>query len=256
MTATKSTSVKSTKQKAARPKSVVRPAGVNPAAKKAVLAKKVAAKKVVVTKTAKKGVAAKKVVVKKVPARTPTPVRSSAKAVTKKAEGEASARSAKLSEVLPVAVVTPAVDKRPRGERGGRIGRPKTRMELLKAVPTRCPTQIYTYLKGITPFLYSSLTAMFEDMVRRFLNERPWEHGLHWRKPKTAMTYANGMTGKTGWEQVNIQLPQDLAESVGRVAEVCGVSNACLCYTAIFWWVQYIYPPTKMLGTPVSSSSN
>lgn len=139
-------------------------------------------------------------------------------------------------------------DTRPHGARGGRIGRPKTRLEDLEAVPTRCPAHIYTYLKGITPFLYPSLTAMFEDMISRFLKEQPWEHGLHWRKPKTAMTYANGMAGTTGWSQVNIQLTPQLKEQVTQVAGVCGVSNACLCYTAIFWWVQYIYPPAKMVG--------
>ncbi len=128
-----------------------------------------------------------------------------------------------------------------------RHGRPKTRLEKLQVVPSRCPAQIYTYLKGITPFLYPSLTRMFEDMLRRFVAERPWENGLHWRRPKTATTIARGALGKTGWEQLNIQLPQELAEQVRQTAKVCGVSSACLCYTAIFWWVQYIYPPAKML---------
>jgi hypothetical protein len=148
-----------------------------------------------------------------------------------------------------------AADTRPRSSRGGRIGRPKTRFEDLEAVPTRCPSHIYTYLRGITPFLYPSLTAMFEDMITRFLNEQPWEHGLHWRKPKTAMTYAKGMAGTTGWSQVNIQLPPELKERVTNVASICGVSNACLCYTAIFWWVQFIYPPGKMVGASSSSES-
>ncbi|MEB0137679.1 MULTISPECIES: hypothetical protein [unclassified Undibacterium] len=135
---------------------------------------------------------------------------------------------------------------------GQRIGRPKTRLEALKAVPTRCPTQIYTYLKGITPFLYPSLTVMFESMMRRFLDERPWEHGLHWRKPKTSMSFAGGATGKTGWEQVNIQLPQELALALALTADSCSISNAAFCYTAIFWWVQYIYPPAKMTARQTS----
>ncbi|TCK31789.1 hypothetical protein B0G84_8843 [Paraburkholderia sp. BL8N3] len=165
----------------------------------------------------------------------------------------ASKRSAK--PVARTAEPAPEVaDTRPTGARGGRIGRPKTRLEDLEAVPTRCPAHIYTYLKGITPFLYPSLTAMFEDMIGRFLNEQPWEHGLHWRKPKTAMTYANGMAGTTGWSQVNIQLTPELKERVTTTAEMCGVSNACLCYTAIFWWVQFIYPPAKMVGSGAAKS--
>ncbi|MBN3815190.1 hypothetical protein G3N57_00580 [Paraburkholderia sp. Se-20369] len=170
------------------------------------------------------------------------------------AKAPASKRAIASKGVVPDQAVVEA-DTRPRGTRGGRIGRPKTRFEDLEAVPTRCPSHIYTYLRGITPFLYPSLTAMFEDMISRFLNEQPWEHGLHWRKPKTAMTYAKGMAGATGWSQVNIQLPPELKERVTNVASVCGVSNACLCYTAIFWWVQYIYPPAKMVGSTSAPSS-
>ncbi|MFD2274705.1 hypothetical protein ACFS07_36020 [Undibacterium arcticum] len=69
---------------------------------------------------------------------------------------------------------------------GAKIGRPKTRHEKLKPISTRCPAAVYTYLKGITPFLNTSLTAMFADMFDRFMNERPWESGLHWRKPKNS----------------------------------------------------------------------
>lgn len=139
-------------------------------------------------------------------------------------------------------------DTRPLSHKQRRIGRPRTRFERMEPVPTRCPDQIYTYLKGITPFRYGSLTAMFADMLTRFINERPWEHGLHWRKPKTAMTYANGAVGRTGWVQVNIQLTRELAEQVERLATSCGVSKACFCYTAMFWWVQYIFPPNKMMS--------
>lgn len=152
------------------------------------------------------------------------------------------------SEAAPLSEGQSQPPAAPKSGRGRQIGRPKKRLEELKAVPTRCPTQIYTYLKGITPFLYPSLTEMFEDMIKRFLAERPWEQGLHWRKPKTAMTFANGTIGKTGWEQVNMQLPPALAEQVASTASECGVSSAALCYTAIYWWVQYIYPPEKMTG--------
>lgn len=134
-----------------------------------------------------------------------------------------------------------------KGAHGKNIGRPRVRFEALKTVPTRCPAQIYTYLKGIAPFLHGSLTEMFEVMMTRFTNERPWEHGLHWRKPKTATTFAGGEQGRTGWEQVNMQLPPKLADLVAKTSTECGVSNAAFCYTAIFWWVQYIYPPEKMM---------
>lgn len=202
--------------------------------------------------------------------KTTAAARRGGKTLTKPAVKASSARSkpkpaprnvAKVATKTPraraasVDVAEVVEETRPRSIHGRRIGRPKTRLETLKAVPTRCPEHIYTYLKGIMPFLYQSLTAMFEDMMTRFLREQPWEHGLHWRKPKTALTFAGGQTGRTGWEQVNMQLPPDLATEVERAAEICGVSRAAFCYTAIFWWVQYIYPPSKMLGSSSSSSS-
>ncbi len=126
---------------------------------------------------------------------------------------------------------------------GVKIGRPKTRHEKLKPISTRCPAAVYTYLKGITPFRYPSLTAMFADMLSRFTAEKPWEHGLHWRKPKTALSFAGKKVGTTGWEQLNISLVPDQADAIELMADQCGVSKACYCYTAIFWWVTYVYPP-------------
>ena len=128
---------------------------------------------------------------------------------------------------------------------GVKIGRPKSRHEKLVPVSTRCPGTIYTYLKGITPFRYPSLTEMFADMLRRFMDEKPWEHGLHWRKPKTALSQSGNNVGTTGWEQVNILLTPQLAEEVQQVAINCGVSKAAFCYTAIFWWVTFVFPPAQ-----------
>lgn len=188
------------------------------------------------------------------PVVTASPARPKSKPVPGKVARVATKKPHARAVTVDVAEVVE--ETRPRSVHGRRIGRPKTRLEDLKAVPTRCPEHIYTYLKGIMPFLYGSLTAMFEDMMTRFLQEQPWDHGLHWRKPKTALTFAGGQTGRTGWEQVNMQLPPDLAAEVEQAAEICGVSRAAFCYTAIFWWVQYIYPPSKMLGGSGAANSS
>jgi hypothetical protein len=148
------------------------------------------------------------------------------------------------NENRPSKPLVPARHTRSLGS-GKMLGRPRTRAVPLKAVPTRCPSEIYRYLKGLSPFLGPSLTNMFEEMMTRFIDERPWDHGLLWRKPKTAMTFAGGKAGRTGWEQVNIQLEEALAEKVRLTALACNQSRACFCYTAMFWWVQYIYPPNK-----------
>ena len=133
----------------------------------------------------------------------------------------------------------------PSSFRGRRLGRPKSRHEKLIPVSTRCPGTIYVYLKGITPFRYPSLTAMFADMLRRFIDEKPWEHGMHFRKPKTILAHAGSTAATTGWEQVNILLSPEVAAEVKNVANACGQSKAAFCYTAIFWWVSYVFPPAQ-----------
>lgn len=127
--------------------------------------------------------------------------------------------------------------------RGKKIGRPIERTEKLATLPTRCPIEVIRYLKGLAGSQGMTLTRMYEDMLRRFVEDRPWEHGLMWRKPKVATATIGGKAGTTGWVQVNIQIPADLAEAVELVSETVSVSKAALGYTAMFWWCQYIYPP-------------
>jgi hypothetical protein len=86
---------------------------------------------------------------------------------------------------------------------------------------------------------------MFADMLRRFLDEKPWQHGLHFRKPKTTLAHAGSTVATTGWEQINILLTVELAEELGKAADACGQSKAAFCYTAIFWWVSYVFPPAQ-----------
>lgn len=90
-------------------------------------------------------------------------MRTSAERVAKvksSAAGHGAAKSTEKKQAVAKTQQKPrdaeeiATETRPVGARGGRIGRPKTRLEDLEAVPTRCPAHIYTYLKGITPFLY------------------------------------------------------------------------------------------------------
>jgi hypothetical protein len=129
-----------------------------------------------------------------------------------------------------------------------RRGRPITRFEKKVILPTRCPDHVFTYLKAIQPFLHRSLTAMFEDMLTLFIKERPWERGLHWRKPKSVSIHKNGVDGQTSWRQVNIEVCSELSKQVAHEANVCGQSKASFCYTAIFWWVQHKYPPREVVA--------
>lgn len=107
---------------------------------------------------------------------------------------------------------------------------------------------MYLYLKGLYPKRgWPSLTAMYDDMLTQFIDERPWEHGLTWRKPQTTLVHVGGLENRTGWIQVNIQVDIGLAKAAEKIAHSVPkdtkVSMAMFAYTAIFWWIQYIHPP-------------
>lgn len=129
--------------------------------------------------------------------------------------------------------------------KGKMLGRPRTRFNELKTIPTRCPEHMYLYLKGLYPRRWASLTAMYDDMLKQFVEERPWEHGLKWKKPQTTLVRVGGQENRTGWIQVNIQVDIGLAKSVEKIAHMQDprVSMAMFAYTAIFWWIQYEFPP-------------
>lgn len=134
--------------------------------------------------------------------------------------------------------------------KGKLLGRPQSRFNELKTIPTRCPEHMYLYLKSLYPQRWASLTGMYDDMFKQFIAERPWEHGLVWRKPKATSVHVGAAENRTGWVQVNVQIDIDLSKEAQKVAaaltaEGMRVSMAMFAYTAIFWWVQFVYPPLR-----------
>ena len=132
--------------------------------------------------------------------------------------------------------------------RNGRpVGRPTTRLVKLKVAPTRCPASLHQYLKRIYPFLgFSSMIELYADILNGFIEKRPWNLGLEWRKPKAVVTKAGGRDNSTGWCQVNIQLEEALFERVNNLTLETGVARAVFIYTAMYWYAQYEKPPHNL----------
>ncbi|MDP3008235.1 MAG: hypothetical protein Q8N30_04090 [Methylococcales bacterium] len=122
------------------------------------------------------------------------------------------------------------------------VGRPRSRLEELDVIQTRIPEPMYKYCKVIQSMKYSSLTEMFDDMLARFDNERPWDAGLLWRRPKSAMTYQASDSSRTGWKQINLNLTKERKEKIVTTCKTLDISMSTYSYTAIYWWIQYVYP--------------
>ncbi|ACT52123.1 hypothetical protein [Methylovorus glucosotrophus] len=122
------------------------------------------------------------------------------------------------------------------------VGRPRSRLESLAVIQTRIPEPMYRYCKVVQSIRYPSLTEMFEDMLIRFDTERPWEHGLLWRQPKSAISYHDADAMRTGWKQININLKKDLKSKIITTCKTLNISMSAYSYTALYWWIQYVYP--------------
>ncbi|MDR5791718.1 hypothetical protein P9281_34795 [Caballeronia sp. LP003] len=120
-----------------------------------------------------------------------------------------------------------------------------TQLEKSDFVQTRCPAQIIVYLKSLAMLKYGTLLKMHDDMLRKFIASAPWEKNppLNWRKPRAAQTVAGESVSQTGWKTFNVQVSSDLKAEVMQRSEELGVSASSFVYTAIYWWVAYIWPP-------------
>lgn len=109
----------------------------------------------------------------------------------------------------------------------------------LVIIQTRCPVEIIRYLKGLAMLKYGKLMVMNEEMLRQFIMYQPWAASspLTWRRPKPRTVL--------GWNTFNLQVSNALKDQVERLCTELDVSMSVFCYTAIFWWVKYMYPPTN-----------
>jgi hypothetical protein len=112
-------------------------------------------------------------------------------------------------------------------------------------VQTRCPAQIIVYMKSLAMLKYGTLLQMHEDMLLKFIKSEPWAASppLNWRKPRSAQTTGSDGVAQTGWKTFNVQLSAALKDEVTRRSSDLGVSASSFVYTAIYWWVAYIWPP-------------
>ncbi|MFX1767973.1 hypothetical protein PWP93_36500 [Paraburkholderia sp. A1RI-2L] len=120
-----------------------------------------------------------------------------------------------------------------------------TQTEKSDFVQTRCPAQIITYLKSLAMLKYGTLLQMHDDLLKKFIASEPWAKTppLNWRKPRAAQTTSGEAISQTGWKTFNVQVSPAMKEQIMRLSSELDVSASSFVYTAIYWWVAYIYPP-------------
>lgn len=119
------------------------------------------------------------------------------------------------------------------------------REEEVSFLQTRCSQALFDYLRvlAVHPrFPYRNLAGMYEVLFTRYLEHKPWELGLQWRKPRAV---TSSKIGGTGFVQVNVQVTKELGERLRQKASELEVSLASFLYTGLYWWGRYVYPPKK-----------
>ena len=178
-----------------------------------------------------------------------------ARRISKNPEEQEAKRISTRAPAPGADVAQPAEPETKRGR-----GRPKVKLGNHQVVHARIPCTLMDYLKvlAVLPLAdraapYRNLTSMYKDVFAKFLAEKPYEIGFPWRS-STGAAVERDFEGKPTWEQVNIDLPEDLALGVKAFcdseANAEGVSISTYCYTALYWWATVVYPyrPKQMLG--------
>lgn len=111
-------------------------------------------------------------------------------------------------------------------------------------VQTRVPLSLRAYLRAYAKHHDLKLEALLADILGHFLNLRPDQQGLSWRKPQSNRSEAGS---SAGWAQFNALVPEELAGKLAGVAMVSGISRAALVYTAVYWFARYMRPPTDSM---------
>ncbi|MDD3760628.1 MAG: hypothetical protein PHO57_07330 [Acidithiobacillus sp.] len=115
-------------------------------------------------------------------------------------------------------------------------------------IPTRAPVKMQMYAKTLAFAGGETLKTMFRRAAERFLAEKPWEHGLAWRPTKGLTTTLKDTIGQkeaTGWMQVNMRFPAEIGNQLERLSVEQGVSLSSVCYTLLYWWTWWVYPPAS-----------
>lgn len=142
-------------------------------------------------------------------------------------------------------------------------GRPRTRVEPLGLIGTRCPEKLHQYIKGLAVARRMSQIELFTDMLELFLVEKPWTKGLPLTRPKAASTQKAGSepggspsSHPIEWVPVQIKVNQDLAERILTLAAQEKTSKAAIGFTAIYWYCEYIHHPATLSHAPPRPSKS
>ncbi|MGS0741119.1 hypothetical protein ACVBEF_04665 [Glaciimonas sp. GG7] len=122
-------------------------------------------------------------------------------------------------------------------------------MERFENMQTVLPGHVQMYLRQLAIVHYGSLHLLYDDMVKKFINVGPWaaKPPLPWREAP--------MRNGPGCTVSNVTLSSDIAMMVDQILEDInnveypgykryGITRKTFLYTAVMWWVTYIYPRT------------
>mgnify|MGYP001626388002 FL=1 len=112
-------------------------------------------------------------------------------------------------------------------------------------VTTRLPIKLHLYTKALAFALGKTLKSMYQDCAEQFLREEPWKYGLRWRPNQDRAPGFLDRDDKTvtGWMQAKVRLRHETALRLEALAAKEKISVSSLCYTMLYWWAWYQYPP-------------
>lgn len=119
-----------------------------------------------------------------------------------------------------------------------------------ECIQTRLPIPVRKYMKLLANVRNQSLSGMCNEMLRAFLEERPWQYrtDFEFLKPKVKRTLSKGGSDEEdlNWVLVSFLVKYDLAMNVKATSENLGVSLSSFVFTAVYWWIREKNPPKTL----------
>jgi len=113
-------------------------------------------------------------------------------------------------------------------------------------IQTRAPENMQVYAKTLAFAKGQVMKAMLREAAERFFREEPWKQGLKWRPAKRLFVPSKDAIGQkeaTGWVRVSMRFPVVIGNRLEQLAAEQGVPLSSICYTLMYWWTWWVYPP-------------
>ena len=109
------------------------------------------------------------------------------------------------------------------------------------------------YLKAYAKFHGRKFDSLCQEILVKFIEIRPFEGRMVIHTP---LSSRSGAGVAQDWVQINFFITDELNLHTQKLADELHVSKASLLYSALYWFVKYMRPPTVLDALSKAQTNN